>query len=514
MPAKAYSYLRFSTSEQIKGDSLRRQTALAEDWARRHGLELDEELTFHDLGVSGYRGANAETGQLGAFLEAVKLGAIPQGSYLLVESLDRLSRDKARKAVRVLEDICEQGITLVTLTDGRVYTSESLSDDPMSFMWAFMVAIRANEESAMKARRLKAAWGAKRSRAAERPLTAKAPSWLRLADDRSAFHVIEERAAAVRRVYQLTLDGMGMQRIAETLNEEGVPCLGGAKYWQRSTIFKLLESPAVVGTFVPHVLEHVNGRKVRRPQEPVEGYYPAVVDEETYLRVRSMRSGGRAPVARNGRELANILSGLARCPLCGDSMRRVNKGSGPKGGRPKLVCSRAKDGAGCRYRSVDYPEVVDALVEGAELLAGTAPSGDASVDDALDDLYRERDLVDVQINNIIDGIAHGPSAALSERLRKAEDERDRLDQRIRDTIQKVNEASGPLLEHKLAGFKEAFRVQEGETLNAARANAALRQLFTEVIVDYRSGQLALAWKHGGGSSSVIFGWPDDDPHPD
>ena len=64
--AKAYSYLRFSTPEQSKGDSLRRQTALADEYAKRHGLTLDTELNLRDLGVSAFRGDNVAVGALGA----------------------------------------------------------------------------------------------------------------------------------------------------------------------------------------------------------------------------------------------------------------------------------------------------------------------------------------------------------------------------------------------------------------------------------------------------------------
>src|SRR5262249_12764717 len=79
-PTKAYSYIRFSTPEQAQGDSIRRQTEAARDYASRHKLDLDETLTFHDPGMSAYRGRNAEAGALGAFLEAVRDRLIPQGS--------------------------------------------------------------------------------------------------------------------------------------------------------------------------------------------------------------------------------------------------------------------------------------------------------------------------------------------------------------------------------------------------------------------------------------------------
>jgi DNA invertase Pin-like site-specific DNA recombinase len=100
---RAYSYVRFSTPDQMKGDSLRRQTSAAEEYAERHGLILDTDLTFRDLGVSGFRGRNAEDGRLADFLAAVQTGTVHRGSYLLVENLDRISRQSARKAFRVLE---------------------------------------------------------------------------------------------------------------------------------------------------------------------------------------------------------------------------------------------------------------------------------------------------------------------------------------------------------------------------------------------------------------------------
>ncbi|MFP4519683.1 MAG: recombinase family protein, partial [Oceanicaulis sp.] len=114
---KAFSYLRFSRPEQSQGDSFRRQMALAEGYADKHGLELDRELTFHDLGVSAFRGANAEKGALGQFIEAIDRGLVPRGSYLLVENLDRLSRETPFDASETLREVVNRGIILVTLSD-------------------------------------------------------------------------------------------------------------------------------------------------------------------------------------------------------------------------------------------------------------------------------------------------------------------------------------------------------------------------------------------------------------
>ena len=120
---KAYSYVRFSTPEQELGDSARRQTDLAKLYADKNGLELDTTLQLDDR-APAYQGRNATVGALGAFRKAVIEGGVPQGSYLIVESLDRISRQTVRKAVRTLEDIVEAGVCVVDLSDGgKIYNT-------------------------------------------------------------------------------------------------------------------------------------------------------------------------------------------------------------------------------------------------------------------------------------------------------------------------------------------------------------------------------------------------------
>src|SRR5579862_4336017 len=105
--AIAFSYIRFSSKKQEKGDSVRRQDEWALSFCRQHGHTLDDSLNLRDLGVSGFHGANVETGRLGAFLDAVKSGRVRPGSILIVESLDRLSRAEVRKALTLFLQIID-----------------------------------------------------------------------------------------------------------------------------------------------------------------------------------------------------------------------------------------------------------------------------------------------------------------------------------------------------------------------------------------------------------------------
>jgi len=92
---KVFSYRRLSTSAQLAGHGGARQLEAAERWAAERGLELADDASMEEV-VSAFRGKNVATGSvLGDFLGAVRTGKVPRGSVLVVENLDRVSRDRA-----------------------------------------------------------------------------------------------------------------------------------------------------------------------------------------------------------------------------------------------------------------------------------------------------------------------------------------------------------------------------------------------------------------------------------
>lgn len=147
---KCYSYIRWSSEKQEKGSSYNRQLAYAEKFAKEHDLELVEII---DSGISAFKGKNAEQGELGRFMDAVEEGLIPRDSWLIVENLDRLSRQSPRKANRLFTDIIELGITIVTAMDNRVYDLETIDKHPFELITSIMLFSRAHEESSIKSLR-------------------------------------------------------------------------------------------------------------------------------------------------------------------------------------------------------------------------------------------------------------------------------------------------------------------------------------------------------------------------
>jgi DNA invertase Pin-like site-specific DNA recombinase len=113
---KAYSYQRFSSIKQKEGDSTKRQTNAAEGFCRQHGLTLVD--TFTDEGVSGFKGKNfSNESALSEFLKLVENGTVERNSCLVVENMDRLSR----------QSILPCMTKFMEMTNRRCFTHHGLS---------------------------------------------------------------------------------------------------------------------------------------------------------------------------------------------------------------------------------------------------------------------------------------------------------------------------------------------------------------------------------------------------
>lgn len=353
----AYSYLRFSSPEQAKGDSFRRQFELASRYATANNLNLDESLSFHDLGVSAYRGANSETGQLGSLLEAVKTKLIPPGAVILVESLDRISRQSARKALRIIESIVELGVSIVTLADGREYTLESLDSDPLNLLMAILTFIRANEESNLKSQRISAAWEAKRKRAPSALITSCCPGWMHISPDKTSFVLIEQRVRIIKLIFNLAASGGTFCGIARTLNTQEFPPLRSrgvpGKFWTTSSVKMILESETVCGTLTPFTCRYADGKRSRTRLAPIRNYYPRIISQELFDTVQRTIAHRRSKT-RGGpkRPTQNIIGFITRCGYCNSGMV---KAYGMSGGY--LICRNKFLHAGCSCESISYYEI-------------------------------------------------------------------------------------------------------------------------------------------------------------
>ncbi|GEA50041.1 site-specific recombinase [Vibrio inusitatus NBRC 102082] len=338
----AYSYKRFSSKHQAQGHSIERQTKLAEDYCKSNSLELST-LSFEDLGVSAWTEANTkEDAGLGQFLSVLESGAIKTPCYLLVESLDRLSRAKIKVAMNQLWRITDYDVVVVTLLDQKTYTKDM---DFTDFLMAGLIMERSHEESQTKSKRLKAAWAKKRS---NQDMHSKAPFWLdriKGDPDRPDGYYLNKHQATVQRVFEMASDGLGHYTITGILNKEQVPS-PTARDWNGSSVSKLLRYRQVIGEYQPCTVEN----KVATPiGDTIKDYYPSAISKELFNKVQlginqrlkkyKTHTGGSTTTHRN------VLRDVGRCS-CGKYLSLVKKRQ-----RYYLQCIGSRSGL-CSIRAI------------------------------------------------------------------------------------------------------------------------------------------------------------------
>ncbi|MBL4797214.1 MAG: recombinase family protein [Oleispira sp.] len=317
--SRLYSYIRFSTAEQAEGSSSTRQAEYAAKYAAENGLTLDESLSMRDEGLSAYHQTHIKKGALGVFLRAIEDGLIPEGSTLIIEALDRLSRAEPIISQALLSQIINAGITVVTASDGKRYDRESLKANPMDLVYSLLVLIRAHEESDTKSKRVNAAiriaceaWISGTKRAHIR--NGKPPKWYRETGNVGAplFEIIPERAEVLREAIALYVEGWSGVRIGRKLNDEGKTYTG--KKLIGNYIYKIIARSDLIGS---------KSIEVEGEVYELKDYYPPILTPEEYEALQN-KMRNRPAAAKSG--IPGIVTNLnlCRCGYCGASVAGVN----------------------------------------------------------------------------------------------------------------------------------------------------------------------------------------------
>ena len=359
----AYSYKRFSSNAQEGNDSIRRQTAAAKRFVEEHPeyrLVLDTTLTLVDAGVSAYKGRNIKIGALGIFIDAVKDNIIPEGSWLLLESLDRFTRQTVNIAANELLNLINHGIVVVTLHNETIYKAEDFENlDGMVNLLGAMIAMQGHHsEQVTKGKRVMEAWKGKYSKLAsgQHIITKLVPFWLKVNSTRTGFEILEERVKIVQEIFESRSLGIGKSKIATNLTSRGVTTPKGmSSTWHASTVNKILMSDAAIGTLT------------NNKGERYIDYFPRIIDEAIFQNVQAMR---QQPASVGMTITAHPLTGLFKHD-CGTTMRRVNKGA-KAGGEPKFICPLCKLGLPFKVAL----QLVEQALDNAHFVAAPTSQGE------------------------------------------------------------------------------------------------------------------------------------------
>jgi DNA invertase Pin-like site-specific DNA recombinase len=318
----AFSYVRFSSKKQADGASLERQLTGTRKYCEENNLILNETLTFRDLGISATTGANLQHG-LGDLLQACADGLIPKGSAIVVEALDRLSRQRPRVVSTLLGRLLDDFGLEVHLTGIKkvlLPESQSAAEEGMDLLYVTMLAIRASEEQETKAGRLSDAFGRKRLRVEKGEALLethdnKLPWWVVYNEETGKLESPAERAKTVIEIFTWAADGVTSPEIARRLDARGTPTWRPkTNRWSTSRIRHLIISHGPEGVLESTVRSKARGQNFRK-----EGYYPVLVDATLATKAReAMAANSRygmtnsVPTPDQSERPHNLLRGLLR----------------------------------------------------------------------------------------------------------------------------------------------------------------------------------------------------------
>lgn len=323
---RAAIYVRVSTaSQEDDGTSLTTQEERCRQYAASRGYEMAG--VFRDVFSGGVYRERPELSKLRALVREDGVDIV------IAYAVDRLSRNQAHLYI-LAEEIDDHGARLEFVT-------EDFQNTPVG---KFILSARAFAAEIEREKISERTQRGKRARAeAGLPIGGGTlPYGYRWKDDkRSAFDPDPETSVWVQRMFAWVLEGWTLRRIAEHLNQIGLPTVRKKALWGHSSLRSILTNPTYIGRREAFRYVQVKGRNggrrmIERPVEerillPAE-VSPALVSEETFEAVQARLRRNQELARRNGKypEEVAILRGFTKCGHCGGSLAVKRVGPGGK----------------------------------------------------------------------------------------------------------------------------------------------------------------------------------------
>ena len=311
------SYLRVSTAAQAERElSVPAQRRGVQAYAARHGKTIDREYV-----EPGCSGRNAHRKAFRQMLEDV-LRPGSDVAVIVVYQTSRFSRDATQARV-VKEKLRRRGVRVVSVC-------QETSDDPFGQLIEGLFECIDQYESEVNGLRTAAAMreavrqgyfpGALPPYGFRTLPVEVLPGVVR--------HVLvpdEREAAVVRELVQLYVASPGAKSVARVLNQRGRAYRGG-KMWSKDLVLRVLDEPALGGTYYWGKRENRTRRKQPRSEWLALSVEPIVESDALDLsrRLRREREPRQAPGRPPSPDL--LLARLVKCARCGASYRLETAG--------------------------------------------------------------------------------------------------------------------------------------------------------------------------------------------
>ena len=313
---KVALYARVSTERQQERGTISSQLDALRAAADADGHEVVDE--FID---DGYSGSRLDRPALDRLRDAAEAGVL---DGVICLAADRLARVYAYQ-VLIIEELARFGVSV------RFLEGPAHGEDPQTTLLVQMQGVIAEYERAKIAERYRRG-KLYRARQGEIPFWKTSYGHRRVAPadgGPARIEVFAPEAEIVRWIFDAYVEkGRSVRQIAFDLLDREIPSPTGKPIWGTSTITRLLNNEAYIGTVYYNRREHFEGagprgarnRKTRSRERPREEWIPipvpAIVDRDTFDRVKQVSRDNSKWNPRGAEWGVWLLRGLIECGHC------------------------------------------------------------------------------------------------------------------------------------------------------------------------------------------------------
>ena len=349
-------YSRLSMEDELTGDSMsiQNQKSILEEYANKLGF-----TNIRHFIDDGKTGVHFERDGWKKLIAEVENGNV---AVCVIKDMTRFGRDHVQVGM-YMEMFRKYGVRFIAIG----HNIDSINPDSLEF--APFINIMSEWYSRDNSRKLKTVFRAK-GKNGKRTTNKCIYGYLKDPQDKTKWIIDTEVAPIIRRIFQMTVEGIGPGKIATILRAEGIDKPGFhmskigvgdhqwanekyRSYWQSSTVAKILSKPEYAGHTVNLRTEkaHFKDKGVTwKPKEEwliFENTHEAIIEQEVWDMAQKCRTVKRRTDTMGE---ANPLTGLVYCADCGRRMynhrnragKVMNKASGNlvnKKGQDKYTCS-------------------------------------------------------------------------------------------------------------------------------------------------------------------------------
>lgn len=383
MSKRVRTLLRVSSRQQLHDDDIPIQRAEAQQYIARHAdWVLDKE--YLEKGISAYHNGVEDREVLQEIMQDAKDGEF---DILLAYMSDRIGRQEEYSFY--VAELNRLGIEVWTIKDGQLKTEEHI-DKLLNYIrfWqnegeSKKTGMRVHDTMMEMVKDGKFVGG-------KAPYGYKLVLSGEISNHGRALHklvIVPEQAEIVRQIYSYAVkQGMGFQKIANTLNENGIPAPVLEK-WQSGTVRSILMNPIYMGYVAYNRRRdgHANCTRLDRKEwtyAKEQNPEITIVPQETWERAQEIREARKKRINESRQEANDLymeqynvpfstrgklaLTGMVYCGYCGKRLKNTgyaNRWTSKKTGEEKVsYVGRYGCPNYCKPRSYYSQEYLESIV--------------------------------------------------------------------------------------------------------------------------------------------------------